>query len=110
MNLVLYNRDTLAQFPALLNELDQLVTRINTVFGQQHYAQTGAHRDVTADSVTTDSVTTTDLATDTFEFGGDIQTTVGAAGGASALPATPLGYMEISIDGAAVVVPFYLKS
>jgi hypothetical protein len=95
MNLVLYNRDTLAQFPALLNELDQLVTRINTVFNQQHDPQTGEH---------------TDISVTGLEFGGDIQTTVGAAGGASALPATPLGYFEITIDGAAVVVPFYLKS
>jgi hypothetical protein len=39
------------------------------------------------------------------------QTTVGAAGGASALPATPLGYLPISVDlggtQTTVVVPYY---
>jgi hypothetical protein len=34
-------------------------------------------------------------------------TTVGAAGGASALPATPLGYMTISLDGTNVKIPYY---
>ena len=37
------------------------------------------------------------------------QTTVGAAGGASSLPATPLGYLRISVDGGTTVVkvPYY---
>ena len=36
------------------------------------------------------------------------QTTVGAAGGATALPATPLGYLNVTLpDGTAVVVPYY---
>lgn len=34
-------------------------------------------------------------------------TTVGAAGGASALPATPLGYWIINLGGASVKVPYY---
>ena len=34
-------------------------------------------------------------------------TTVGAAGGATALPLTPLGYITISINGTEVKVPFY---
>lgn len=33
--------------------------------------------------------------------------TVGAAGGASALPATPLGYLTTSINGTACKVPYY---
>ena len=37
------------------------------------------------------------------------QTTVGSAGGASALPATPKGYVEIKIDGVVYVVPYYNK-
>lgn len=40
----------------------------------------------------------------------ETQTTVGAAGGASALPATPTGYMKIIIDSAEYVVPFYAVS
>jgi hypothetical protein len=38
------------------------------------------------------------------------QTTVGAAGGASALPATPTGYVEIKIKGTTYVIPYYAKS
>lgn len=35
------------------------------------------------------------------------QTTVGAAGGASALPATPLGYLKVNLGGSTVVIPYY---
>ena len=34
-------------------------------------------------------------------------TTVGAAGGASALPATPLGYVTTVINGVTVKIPSY---
>lgn len=49
-----------------------------------------------------------------FQVEGDIAvngattaTTVGAAGGASALPATPLGYIVVSINGFARKIPYY---
>lgn len=35
------------------------------------------------------------------------QSTVGAAGAASALPATPSGYLQITINGNAKVIPYY---
>lgn len=35
------------------------------------------------------------------------QTTVGAAGGASALPATPTGYLRIALNGVERVMPYY---
>lgn len=95
MNLTLFNRDVLAQYPALSNELDQLVARINAVYGKEHDPQTGAHADI--------SVTG-------FAFNGTTQTTVGAAGGASALPATPTGYWQITIGERNYVTPFYAKS
>lgn len=38
------------------------------------------------------------------------QTTVGAAGGASALPATPLGYFKLNLGGSTVVLPYYLAA
>jgi hypothetical protein len=39
------------------------------------------------------------------------QTTVGAAGGATALPATPLGYMRTTLpNGSVVAVPYYSAS
>lgn len=40
-------------------------------------------------------------------YGGTTQTTVGAAGGASALPATPRGYVIINVAGTDRVLPFY---
>lgn len=42
--------------------------------------------------------------------GGVSQTTVGAAGSASALPATPEGYQTIVVDGTEYVMPYYAKS
>lgn len=38
------------------------------------------------------------------------QTTVGAAGGASALPATPTGYFLVSLGGTVRAIPFYAAS
>ncbi len=38
------------------------------------------------------------------------QTTVGAAGGASALPATPTGYMKVRVGGTSRVVAYYAAS
>lgn len=35
------------------------------------------------------------------------QTTVGAAGGASALPATPTGYLTVNIGNSSFVIPYY---
>lgn len=35
------------------------------------------------------------------------QTTVGAAGGGSALPATPVGYIKVKVNGSTYVVPVY---
>lgn len=95
MNLSLFNRDVLAQHPALLNELDQLIARINLVFGAEHDPQTGAHTDVTVDSLT---------------WTGDTQLTVGAAGGAAALPANPSGYLNFTIGTRGYVLPFYEAS
>jgi len=40
----------------------------------------------------------------------ETQTTVGAAGGASALPATPTGYLKIIINGTERVIAFYAIS
>lgn len=38
------------------------------------------------------------------------QTTVGAAGGATALPATPTGYLRFIIEGVERQIPFYAVS
>lgn len=38
------------------------------------------------------------------------QTTVGGAGGASALPATPTGYLTVNLGNGPVVIPYYAVS
>jgi hypothetical protein len=44
----------------------------------------------------------------TLRYGSwNTQTTVGAAGAASALPGAPLGYLKITVDGTSVVVPYW---
>lgn len=46
----------------------------------------------------------------TLTLTGATQTTVGAAGGATALPATPTGYLIITISSTQVVIPYYAQS
>jgi hypothetical protein len=69
------------------NAFDQLHRRINTVWSVDHDPKTGTHTSLT--------------------FTGDTQTTVGSAGGASAVPATPTGYLVISIGGTERAIPYY---
>lgn len=47
------------------------------------------------------------VAASQIGLGSTTQSTVGAAGGASALPATPSGYLIINVAGTNRVVPFY---
>ncbi len=110
MNLALFNRDVLAQHPALLNELDQLIARINIVWGKEHDPQTGVHTDITADSLTVLAAAVGEVSIEGLTWAGTTQTTVGGAGGASALPATPLGYVNVTIGTTAAVIPYYLPS
>jgi hypothetical protein len=42
-----------------------------------------------------------------ISYGGTTATTVGAAGGASALPATPTGYIIVNVAGTQMKVPYY---
>lgn len=96
MRLGLYKKDILQAVPGLVSELEQLVDRINIWSDAQHDPQTGAHTDVTLD---------------TLDFNaGSSQSTVGAAGGASALPATPALYQSVFVDGVEYVMPLYAKS
>ena len=95
MNLALHFRSIVAAFSsALAAELDQLVTRCNTWANKEHLS-TGAHGDISVTGMT---------------FHGDTQTTVGAAGAATALPATPSGYLTITIGTTDYVVPYYEAS
>lgn len=47
------------------------------------------------------------LNTTTLRLNTTTATTIGAAGGASALPATPLGYVTANVNGTAVKFPYY---
>ena len=48
--------------------------------------------------------------TGTVDFKVPAQATVGSAGAASALPATPSGYFTIKVNGSTFVVPYYAQS
>jgi len=48
--------------------------------------------------------------TGTVEFRISEQTTIGAAGGADALPGTPLGYINVNVNGVACSIPFYISA
>jgi len=63
-----------------------------------------------APSTSTDELVVTRLLTllDEIQFNGTAQTTVGAAGGAPAPPATPVGYIRIlDNQGTVRVIPYY---
>jgi len=45
--------------------------------------------------------------TGTIDFNTPTQTTIGSAGGASAIPGAPTGYLKIKIAGTLRVIPFY---
>lgn len=95
MKLVLHFRSIIASFSqALAAEFDQLLVRLNT-WGAVQHNNDGTHSAISVTGLT---------------FGGTTQTTVGAAGSAAALPATPSGYWTITIDGTQYVVPYYAKS
>lgn len=62
-----------------------------------------------ANNFGSENLTTTGIITsgDIAISSGITSTTVGVAGGASALPATPLGYISISINGSVKKIPYY---
>lgn len=45
-----------------------------------------------------------------LSIGATTQSTVGAAGGASALPATPTGYLKMFLGSSQIVVPYYAQA
>ena len=95
MKLGLHFRSVIASFStSLAAEFDQLIARINSWANAEHLP-TGRHGDISVTGLT---------------FNGTTQTTVGAAGAASALPATPTGYLTITIGTTDYVVPFYEAS
>lgn len=53
------------------------------------------------------STSTVAITTTTVRFNTTTATTIGAAGGAAALPATPLGYLTVNVGGTAAKIPYY---
>ena len=43
------------------------------------------------------------------DLAGDVNTSVGAAGAADALPSNPKGYTTAVVDGEEVLIPYYTK-
>lgn len=78
----------------LASDCEKLAVGVQTGWDEEHKPD-GTHGAISVDGLTWD---------------GDTQTTVGAAGGASALPATPSKYIEVTIDGTDYVIPVYAKS
>lgn len=79
----------------LVKEFEQLVETANAWAKKEHNGD-GTHKFVSVQSLT---------------WLGETQTTVGAAGGASAQPATPLGYLLVTLsDGTEVAVPYHQAS
>jgi hypothetical protein len=59
---------------------------------------------------TDDDIKISENGTGEVNIAVESQSTVGAAGGASALPATPSGYIQVKINGVQHVMPYYARS
>lgn len=79
---------------ALAAEFQQLAIRLNTWAKKEHNPD-GTHGAISVTALT---------------FNGTTQTTVGAAGAATALPANPTGYKVETINGTEYVIPYYAKA
>ena len=92
----------------------QTITAINTFAAGEINATLGEFTTLRTDKLQSD-ISDGDIQIDTqgtgvVDFRTATQTTVGSAGGADALPATPTGYLEVKIGGTAYVIPYYAKS
>jgi hypothetical protein len=70
------------------------------------YSASGHHQDVIAPGLIIVGTAPT-VSTGQIAIGSTTATTVGAAGGASALPATPVGYLIVNIAGTARKIPYF---
>ena len=94
MRLILRWKDVLTKLSSpLVNELTQMVDRINAWAKVEHSGD-GTHGDISVTGL---------------NFKGTTQTTVGAAGAASAIPGAPEGWAVISVNGTEKVIPYWPK-
>ena len=92
----------------------QTITALNRFAAGEINAVLGEFPTLRTDKLQSDT-SNGDIQIDTqgtgvVDFRTATQTTVGSAGGANALPATPTGYLEVKIGGIAYVIPYYAKS
>ena len=94
---------TTASFPAL--------RRVGTALGVRLADDSGdggfTAGTIVASSCVNISGAAASVAAGVVSYGGTTATTVGAAGGASLLPATPLGYIIVNVGGTAAKIPYY---
>lgn len=88
---------TSASFPAIARSGAGIVFRL---------ANDSADCNIRSANLTLSAVAGT-AGAGTIVLGSTTATTVGAAGGASALPATPLGYIIANVSGTTVKIPYY---
>jgi hypothetical protein len=92
----------------------QTITAQNTFAAGEINATLGEFTTLRTDKLQSDT-SNGDIQIDTqgtgvVDFRTATQSTVGAAGGASAVPANPTGYLEVKIGGTAYVIPYFAKS
>lgn len=92
--------DAVLQTAVAALTLDATATKIRAIFG----GMVETTQDVAIVGAATTQVGSV------LSIGGTQQTTVGGAGGASALPATPLGYIKCYVGNVQVVVPYYAQA
>ncbi len=83
------------------NSASNVITKFLNPGGGQHQVQ---------GSVLVATGAQTGLGAGTVVYGGTTQTTVGAAGGATAQPATPLGYILCNVANTIVAIPYHKAS
>lgn len=85
-------------------------TRAGALSGLAGISNTGDLTSVGTTTLSGDVVVGVSGNTSVMNLRAPKQTTVGSAGGATALPATPTGYVEVKIQGTAYVIPYYAKA
>lgn len=85
--------------PAIINADTSISFKIN---GDQWFQMSASGLNIAANAASTGA--------GQVRLGADSQTTVGAAGGASALPATPTGYLKFYRGTSHFVIPYYAQA
>lgn len=93
-----------AGYMRLMGDAYEQVRIVNTASADRYISLTGSSG---GNPKVTTSAGSLDIGAAIVLTGQTVGSTIGAAGGASALPATPLGYVTTSINGTACKIPYY---